>query len=168
MKIKFERQKINKRVLKIQDEGIEVSIPDYHSKNDKGVKGFNKEGLEKAGKHGDLKFSQSLTRSDLLEISNMWLKKLKVKPKRIQIRKMKNKWSSCSSKGNVTFSSELILLPRQIAEYAIVHELLHLIVPNHGKTFKVLLSTYLPNWGELHSKLNSLSRNRLAEKIPPK
>lgn len=168
MKIKFERQERKKHVPKIEDEESEVAIPEYHSENDKGIKGFNKEGLGEAAKHGHLKFSQSLTRSDLLEISNMWLKKLKVKPNRIQIRKMKNKWSSCSSEGNVTFSSELILLPREIAEYAIVHELLHLIVPNHGKTYKVLLSTYLPNWEELHSKLNFLSGNRLAEKIPPK
>lgn len=168
MKVKFERQKRKKQVLKIRKEGMEVMIPEYHSENDNGVKGFNKEGLDEVAKHGDLKFSQSLNRRDLLEISNMWLKKLKVKPNRIQMRKMKNKWSSCSSKGNITFSSELVSLPRQISEYAIVHELLHLIVPNHGKTYKVLLSTYLPNWEELHSRLDFLSRNRLVEKAPLK
>jgi len=102
---------------------------------------------------------QLLRKDDLIEICNMWRKKLKVKPNRIQIRKMRNKWSSCSSKGNMTFNSELTMLPKEIAEYAIVHELLHLIVPNHGRTFKVLLSAYLPNWKELHSKLNLISRD---------
>ena len=93
--------------------------------------------------------SKVLNKGDLLEIFDRWQRKLKVRPSRIQVRKMKNKWSSCSSKGNVTLSSKLIGLPKEVAEYVIVHELLHLIVPNHGRTFKVLLSTYLPDWEEL-------------------
>lgn len=97
--------------------------------------------------------SKVLDKSDLLEICGRWQGKLKVRPSRIQVRKMKNKWSSCSSKGNITLSSELVGLPKELAEYVIVHELLHLIVPNHGKTFRVLLSTYLPNWEELHYRL---------------
>lgn len=106
-----------------------------------------------------------MLRSELLDICNKWEKKLKVKPGRIQIRKMKNKWSSCSSKGNITLNSDITLLPRKIAEYVIVHELLHLIVPNHGKTFKVLLSIYLPNWEKLHHKLNAIFKDWLIKEL---
>ena len=42
---------------------------------------------------------------------------------------------------------------KELAEYAILHELLHLIAPNHGKAFKALLSVYMPNWEELHNRL---------------
>jgi hypothetical protein len=101
--------------------------------------------------------SKDLNKSDLREICNRWQRKLKVRPNRIQVRKMKNKWSSCSSSGNVTLSSELTGLPREVTEYVIVHELLHLIVPNHGKTFKALLSAYLPQWEKLHHQLVSCS-----------
>ena len=66
---------------------------------------------------------------------------------------MKDKWSSCSTKGNITLNSDLTKLPKELAEYTILHELLHLIVPNHGKTFKALLSAYLPNWEDLHKEL---------------
>jgi len=97
--------------------------------------------------------SSVLSKKDLLEISRKWQEKLKVKLNRIQIMKMKNKWSSCSTKGNITLNSDLTKLPKELAEYAILHELLHLIVPNHGKTFKALLSAYMPNWEELHNKL---------------
>ncbi len=100
---------------------------------------------------------KDLNKNELLEICNRWQRKLKVRPNRIQVRKMKNKWSSCSSKGNVTLSSKLIGLPKEVAEYAIVHELLHLIAPNHGKMFKVLLSAYLPQWEKLHNQLVSCS-----------
>ena len=97
----------------------------------------------------------TLTKNDLIEISHKWQEKLNITSNRIQIMKMKNKWSSCSTKGNITLNSELTKLPKEISEYAILHELLHLIVPNHGKTFKALLSVYMPNWEELHNQLRA-------------
>lgn len=54
---------------------------------------------------------------------------------------------------NITLNTELKKLPKEVAEYAILHELLHVTVPNHGKTFKALLSAHMPNWEELHNKL---------------
>ena len=101
------------------------------------------------------------TKEDLLEFAQRWQEKLNVKPNRIQIRKMANKWGSHSSKGNITLNSELTKLPKEVAEYAILHELLHIIMPNHGKTFKALLSAYMPNWEELHRKINCLNRKQL-------
>lgn len=40
-----------------------------------------------------------------------------------------------------------------------LHELLHLIVPNHGKTFEAPLSAHMPNWEELHNKLMLKSKD---------
>ncbi len=117
----------------------------------------NQRGLAEIDNEKRFAIAQPLNKSDLVEIVDAWQEELKVKPNRIQIRRMRNKWCSCSSKGNLTINSELTRLPREIVEYAILHELLHLIVPNHGKTFKVLLSAYLPNWEELHYKLASCS-----------
>ena len=93
------------------------------------------------------------TREDILELCKKWQKELRVNIKRIQIREMKNKWGSCSSKGVLTLNKELLSLPSKYVEYVIVHELLHRIVPNHGRTFKTLLYVYLPNWEELHEYL---------------
>ncbi len=56
------------------------------------------------------------------------------------------KWASCSTKGTVTFSKSLLTQPQGFQTYVIVHELLHLKVPNHGKLFKSLLSAHVPNW----------------------
>jgi predicted metal-dependent hydrolase len=98
-----------------------------------------------------------LTKIDLLEITHKWQQKLNITSNRIQITKMKNKWSSCSTKSNITLNSELTKLPKELVEYAILHELLHLIAPNHGKTFKALLSVYMPNWEEMHNRLVTLN-----------
>jgi len=59
---------------------------------------------------------------------------------------MARKWASCSSDGRITFNSELFAQPYRFQEFVIVHELLHLKIPNHGKLFKSLLSAHLPEW----------------------
>ena len=72
-----------------------------------------------------------------------WAKRIGVEPKEIRIRLMSNKWASCSSNGRLTFNSEILLQPAHFRREAIVHELLHLKVPNHGKLFKSLIRAYL-------------------------
>ncbi len=75
-----------------------------------------------------------------------WATKIGAHPKRVQIQRMTTKWASCSSTGRVCFSTELLDEPAAFREVVIVHELLHLQVPNHGKLFKSLMNSYLPGW----------------------
>jgi predicted metal-dependent hydrolase len=75
-----------------------------------------------------------------------WAAKIGANPKRVQIQRMTTKWASCSTSGRVCFSTELLDEPAAFREVVIVHELLHLLVPNHGKLFKSLMNAYLPNW----------------------
>lgn len=75
-----------------------------------------------------------------------WSEKLKVKPSQVRIQRMTRKWGSCSTAGWVTFSEDLLSESKRFQEYVIVHELLHLRVPNHGKLFKALLNSHIPGW----------------------
>ena len=75
-----------------------------------------------------------------------WASEIKVNPKRVQIQHMTQKWASCSPNGRVCFSTALLSENDEFRELVIVHELVHLLVPNHGKLFKALMSAYLPNW----------------------
>jgi predicted metal-dependent hydrolase len=72
-----------------------------------------------------------------------WAKKIGVKLKEIHVRPMKRKWASCSTSGRVSFAEDLLFNQRRFRNEVIVHELLHLKVPNHGKLFKALLKAYL-------------------------
>ena len=83
-----------------------------------------------------------------------WAVVMKVKPAQICIQRMMKKWASCSSKGRVCFSADLLQEPRTFQEYVIVHELLHLQVPNHGKLFKSLMNAYLPGWENILAERN--------------
>jgi len=72
-----------------------------------------------------------------------WARRLGVTPREIHLRPMKRKWASCSSRGRLTFNTELLHQPAAFRREVIVHELLHLKVPNHGPLFKALLKAYL-------------------------
>ena len=74
-----------------------------------------------------------------------WARKIGVEPKQLHVRPMSRKWGSCSTAGRVTFDAELLTQPADFRREVIVHELLHLKVPNHGRLFKALLKAYLGN-----------------------
>jgi predicted metal-dependent hydrolase len=83
-----------------------------------------------------------------------WAVDMKVKPAQIRVQRMTKKWASCSGKGWVSFSADLLREPKPFQDYVIVHELLHLQVPNHGKLFKSLMNAYLPGWENIGTERN--------------
>lgn len=74
---------------------------------------------------------------------NAWADRIGVQPGEIHIRPMRRKWASCSSRGRLTFDAALLAQPQAFRDEVIVHELLHLKVPNHGRLFHALLRGYL-------------------------
>ncbi len=75
-----------------------------------------------------------------------WATKIGVRTPQIHMRKMRTKWASLSTVGRLTLSTELLDLPKDLGEFVIVHELVHLLAPNHGKIFKSFMHAYLPDW----------------------
>lgn len=64
-----------------------------------------------------------------------YTKKYKVNYNRISIKDQRSKWGSCSSKKNLNFSWRLILLPWDMLEYIVIHEVCHLLQMNHSPKF---------------------------------
>ena len=72
----------------------------------------------------------------------------------LKIRKMKSRWGVCNTKTkNITLNLELIHYSIECLDYVIVHELSHLIEPNHSKKFWNIVSKYYPNYKEIRKKL---------------
>ena len=82
-----------------------------------------------------------------------WADKLNVQIRSLAIRPMRNKWASCSTAGNLNFNEELLAFDRDVADYVIVHELLHFFVPNHGKLWKSLMRAHLGNYEQVQTRL---------------
>jgi len=79
-------------------------------------------------------------------------------PTGFAVKALKRRWGSCSSKGKITISSELVKLDDIYLEYVILHELCHLRHHNHGKEFYKLLSEVFPDWKQRRNELKKYIR----------
>lgn len=67
----------------------------------------------------------------------------------IKIKKQKTCWGSCSKKGNLNFNCLLMLMPDNVVDYVVVHELCHRKEMNHANTFWNEVGKIIPDY-KLH------------------
>lgn len=73
--------------------------------------------------------------------------KLSVNPPKLRIIELGNRWGSCSDK-HLNFHWKILMAPMKIIDYVIVHELAHLIEPNHTDNFWELVESVIPDYKE--------------------
>ena len=77
---------------------------------------------------------------------------------RIGISNAQSRWGSCSSRGVLNFSWKLVMAPRDVVDYVVVHEVVHLEELNHSKRFWQKVKTLAPHylqakrWLEIHRR----------------
>lgn len=88
--------------------------------------------------------------------------RLGYEPARVLVRDQRTRWGSCSPSGALSLNWRLLLVPEMVARYVVVHELVHLRIPNHSKAFWRGLSVACPAWrshaGWLREHGNELRR----------
>ncbi len=77
----------------------------------------------------------------------------KFKYKKVTIRAQKTRWGSCSSNKNLSFNVKILILPKYLQDYIVVHELCHLREMNHSQKFWSLVEKKIPNQKELRKEL---------------
>lgn len=77
---------------------------------------------------------------------------------RVTIRAQKTRWGSCSARGNLNFNWKLILMPLEVLDYVVVHELAHRIEMNHSDRFWVQVEKILPDYQERRRRLKEYGR----------
>ena len=86
-----------------------------------------------------------------------WEAKLGVTVAGYFLQRMKTKWGGCNQRAsNIRLNTELVKKPKDLLEYVIVHEMIHLIEPKHSERFVALLDRYYPTWREARAELNEL------------
>ncbi len=74
----------------------------------------------------------------------------------VRYRRIKKRWGSCSGNGNIMLNTELVKAPIHCIDYVIIHELCHLICPQHDRKFYQLLGRILPDWEKRKQRLEKV------------
>ena len=100
---------------------------------------------------------KSLLHAAVPALIQKWEPKLGVKVSGYFLQRMKTRWGSCNPKArHIRLNTELVKKPKDLLEYVVVHEMLHLIAPTHSEHFVALLSKHYPAWREARAELNAL------------
>lgn len=98
---------------------------------------------------------RSLLHQALPPLIKKWESKLNVRVSGYFLQRMKTKWGSCNHRaGNIRLNTELVKKPKDLLEYVVVHEILHLLEPTHSERFVALLEQNYVSWREARMELN--------------
>ncbi len=81
------------------------------------------------------------------------LKKYKIARPEVIVRRMSMRWGSCTPKGRIMLNPELIKAPGRCIDYVVIHELCHLVHPDHSAKYYALLDRAMPDWRRWKDKL---------------
>jgi len=87
-----------------------------------------------------------LARQLIAETASHEAQRIGVAYHRIAIRDTRSRWGSCSSRRTLSFSWRLVLAPRDVLEYVVVHELCHLVHHDHSRRFWALVEHARPSF----------------------
>jgi hypothetical protein len=79
--------------------------------------------------------------------------------RKLVIRAQRTRWGSCSARGTISLNWRLMQAPPEILDYVVVHELCHLLVPNHSPRFWAEVARVLPDWRRQRTQLRQFGRS---------
>jgi predicted metal-dependent hydrolase len=86
-----------------------------------------------------------------------WEPRLEVKVGAYFLQRMKTRWGGCNHEArHIRLNTELVKKPKDLLEYVVVHEMVHLTAPTHGERFVALLNEHYPTWRDARAELNDL------------
>jgi predicted metal-dependent hydrolase len=131
---KTDDKEINAR---ISDGEIKVFYPEYLGVKHISVQHFIRKSIEEALRIEAKQFIPARV--------NELAAKFNFNYNKVFIKNINSRWGSCSKKGNVNFSLHLMLLPEELIDYIILHELAHTVEHNHSKNFWAVLNKIYGN-----------------------
>jgi predicted metal-dependent hydrolase len=90
------------------------------------------------------------------ERTTYWTKQMDVTYNRIRIKDVMSHWGSCSIRKNLNFNYRLAMLPQEMIDYVIVHELTHTKEMNHSVRFWAIVEEYIQNYKEIRKEMRKL------------
>lgn len=100
---------------------------------------------------------RSLLHEAVPPLIRKWEAKLCVEVAGYFLQRMKTKWGGCNPRQrNIRLNTELVKKPKDLLEYVVLHEMVHLIEPKHSERFVAKMTEYYPTWRDARAELNEL------------
>jgi predicted metal-dependent hydrolase len=87
-----------------------------------------------------------------------WARIMDLHPTRVSFRRARTRWGSCSARNSISLNTHLLMLPDDLIDYVIIHELGHIQHKNHTKVFWSLVEKYLPQWKERRKEIRKYEK----------
>lgn len=120
------------------------------------MKGKSAESLLQLGGREDYLMHRKSAKSFILERLEHYNQFYGFDFERVAIRDQRTRWGSCSGKKNLNFNYRIVQLPKEHADYLIVHELCHLEQMNHSRDFWELVSRTIPDYRRISRELRRM------------
>lgn len=107
---------------------------------------FDAESHKEAVKNALVEWYKKHAEEKILERLPYIVRKVRIKPKAVEIKNQNKRWGSCSRSGVVRFNWKVVMAPISVMDYVIAHELCHLIHGNHSPQFWQKVQTICPEY----------------------
>jgi len=143
----------NRYILKVVEN---TGIDEITIKDGKYIEMFTKfEALSGKNKKIYLEWQKNELTKILKEYVPKWEGITSLKVEEWSIRKMRTRWGSCNTRSRkILFNLDLIKKKPEFIAYVVLHEIVHIKIPNHGNQFKTMLDKYIPTWREIRKEAN--------------
>jgi predicted metal-dependent hydrolase len=111
---------------------------------------------------------QRLARRHLVPALQRVSREIGMAYRRVQIRRQRTRWGSCSRDGTISLNANLLFLPPETVEYVLIHELCHRVELNHSTRFWRLVERHCPDYRRHHGRRRELWQQvpRWADAVP--
>ena len=157
-KVKYARLEIKNGELNII---LPLGVEDYHgflNKHDKWIyeKISRTNNLKNQAANIDLNFNREDKEfRELVKVHvNTLSQEMNLTVNKVSFRRMKTRWGSCSSSGNININSRLKYLPESLIKYVVHHEMCHLKIRKHDKNYWNLVSVDYPDYKKYEEELS--------------
>lgn len=142
--------------MRMKEKEIEIFVESKRAWIEKHLKSLSEKQLNKAEPYSEeeIKGFAKKAKEIIPKKVEFYSKIIGVTYNRISIRCQRTRWGSCSSKGNLNFNCLLVLLPDEIIDSVVIHELCHRKQMNHSAKFYAEIEKVLPDYKRCREWLN--------------
>ncbi|MCT2534779.1 M48 family metallopeptidase [Aquibacillus koreensis] len=137
-RLKVNREPVNKASINLYRGKFTVTVP----------QNWNQDKIQLELENNLIQWYREHGYKKLLERTEYYQNILGVKPTSISLRTQHKRWGTCTPNGDIYINWRIVMAPVRVMDYVIVHELAHLIVPEHNQKFWSLVRSVLPDYEE--------------------